>query len=173
MMMIYSYVHKDREPSSHELNISPVIQIYNMYTAWQSSLVLGILGRARKVPTAFSGSNLGFRHSSPKGYYTNSPQFGSFNRKKIARATGSQFNFAASMQHIISFSEKRSYSSWSKGLELCSDHFPSQFCQPGVSIRILLFGQMKLAPLNGKESALSSARWQHLSRLKASAFVSL
>jgi len=65
MMMIYSYVHKDREPSSHELNVSPVIQIYNMYTAWQPNLVLGILGRARKVPTAFSGSNLGFRHSSP------------------------------------------------------------------------------------------------------------
>ncbi len=64
MMMIYSYVHKGGKPSSHELNISPVIQVYKMYTAWQP-IVLGILGRARKVPTALSGSNLGFRHSSP------------------------------------------------------------------------------------------------------------
>ena len=32
---------------------------------WQPSLVLGSLGRARWVPIAFSGSNLGLRHSTP------------------------------------------------------------------------------------------------------------
>ena len=31
---------------------------------WQPSLVLGSLGRAQLVPIAFSGSNLGFRHST-------------------------------------------------------------------------------------------------------------
>jgi len=36
-----------------------------MNTAWQPSLVLGGLGRARMVPIAFSGSNLGLRHSTP------------------------------------------------------------------------------------------------------------
>ena len=54
---------KERGNSVPEgLNISPstIIQL-----AWQPSLVLGDLGRARLVPIARKGSNLGLRHSKP------------------------------------------------------------------------------------------------------------
>ncbi len=46
------------------LSVSPVNN--NIYKiAWQPSLVLGDLGRARLVPIARKGSNLGLRHSKP------------------------------------------------------------------------------------------------------------
>jgi len=40
-------------------NLVQMLQIYSIYNAWQPSLVLGGLGRARMVPIACKGSNLG------------------------------------------------------------------------------------------------------------------
>ena len=52
-------MYKKRELSSHEGELSPEIQMYNIYNVWQPSLVLGGLGRALMVPTACKGSSLG------------------------------------------------------------------------------------------------------------------
>jgi len=48
-----------RELSSHKGELSPEIQMYNIYNVWQPSLVLGGLGRALTVPIACKGSILG------------------------------------------------------------------------------------------------------------------
>ena len=48
----YSLSVQKRELSSHKGELSPEIQMYNIYNVWQPSLVLGGLGRARKVPIA-------------------------------------------------------------------------------------------------------------------------
>ena len=45
-------MYKKRELSSHKGELSPEIQMYNIYNVWQPSLVLGGLGRAREVPIA-------------------------------------------------------------------------------------------------------------------------
>jgi hypothetical protein len=45
--MIYSIYKRTRELGSQRTNSSPTKQIYNIYKAWQPSLVLGSLGRAR------------------------------------------------------------------------------------------------------------------------------
>jgi len=50
--VIYSNMYKKRELSSHKGELSPEIQMYNIYNVWQPSLVLGGLGRAREVPIA-------------------------------------------------------------------------------------------------------------------------
>ena len=50
--MIYSIYTKERELSSQGLINSPTKQYYIYKIAWQPSLVLGGLGRARKVPIA-------------------------------------------------------------------------------------------------------------------------
>ncbi len=58
--MIYSIYIRKRELSSqrtkHESNNK---EIYIYTIAWQPSLVLGDLGRAREVPIAGKGSSLG------------------------------------------------------------------------------------------------------------------
>ena len=53
------YMYKKRELSSHKGELSPEIQMYNIYNVWQPSLVLGGLGRALTVPIACKGSILG------------------------------------------------------------------------------------------------------------------
>ena len=60
----YSIYKGKRELSSQGLIISPTKQ-YIYKIAWQPSLMLGDLGRARLVPIARKGSNLGLRHSKP------------------------------------------------------------------------------------------------------------
>jgi len=42
----YSIYNEVRELSSQRTKISPMKQIYNIYNVWQTSLVLGGLGRA-------------------------------------------------------------------------------------------------------------------------------
>ena len=63
--MIYSIYKRKRELSSQGLITSPTKQNIIYKYAWQPSLVLGDLGRARQVPIARKGSNLGLRHSKP------------------------------------------------------------------------------------------------------------
>jgi hypothetical protein len=57
--MRYSYVQRKRELSSQRTNVSPETMIHMYKLVWQPSLVLGGLGRAREVPIACEGSNLG------------------------------------------------------------------------------------------------------------------
>ena len=52
-------MYKKRELSSYKGELSPEIQMYNIYNVWQPSLVLGGLGRALMVPIACKGSSLG------------------------------------------------------------------------------------------------------------------
>ncbi len=65
----YSFTNKENKTkvfTSNEGNsvpirtkISPTIQIYNIYNAWQSSLMLDGLSKALEVPIAREGSILG------------------------------------------------------------------------------------------------------------------
>jgi hypothetical protein len=57
--VFYSIYKQKRELSSHEGELSPEIQMYNIYNVWQPSLVLGGLGRALTVPIACEGFILG------------------------------------------------------------------------------------------------------------------
>ena len=57
--MKYSIYKQWREHSSQRTNISPTKTILYIQIAWQPSLVLGDLGRARVVPIACEGSSLG------------------------------------------------------------------------------------------------------------------
>jgi hypothetical protein len=57
-MMKYNYIHKERELSSQRTNVGPMNKErmdLQMYNAWQPSLVLGGLGRARNDPYSLLG----------------------------------------------------------------------------------------------------------------------
>jgi hypothetical protein len=49
-MVSYSYTMKERESSSHGLNISPMKMNIQIYNVWQPSLVLGRPARALTGP---------------------------------------------------------------------------------------------------------------------------
>jgi hypothetical protein len=56
--MKYNYVRKETELSSQRTNVSPMNKErmdLQMYNAWQPSLVLGGLGRARDGPYSLLG----------------------------------------------------------------------------------------------------------------------
>ncbi len=69
---------------SRNTKIYIIIQMYKyiqIYNAWQTSLMLGSLGRALRAPIAFSGSNLGFDTPCLLRQKCNSPYFGSFKKR--------------------------------------------------------------------------------------------